>query len=41
MQIYTKCMYFQAKCNKFFEKLTIIIKIYGNTYKIYVFSFKM
>ena len=59
MQIYRKCMYFQAKCNEFkymeihikymyfhteynklIEKLTIIINIYANIYKMYVFSSK-
>ena len=41
MQIYTNVYIFQAKFNKFIEKLTIIISIYENTYKIYVFSYRV
>ena len=39
--IYKKCIYFHPKCINFIEKLIRIINVYENTYKLYVFSFKM
>ena len=41
MEVHIKYMYFYPKCNKIIEKLTIIINIYENIYKMYVFSSKM
>ena len=41
MKIYIKYMYFHPEYNKIIEKLRIIINIYENIYKMYVFSSKM
>ena len=41
MKIHIKYMYFHTEYNKLIEKLTIIINIYENTYKIYVFSYRV
>ena len=37
MEIHIKYMQFHSKCNKIIEKLTIIINIYANIYKMYIY----
>ena len=41
MEIHIRYMYFHSTCNQIIEKLTMIIDIYENIYKMYIFSIEM